>query len=618
MATFTDSFNRADGPLGNGWTVINGQFSIISNMAAANGGSEAIWDQGTSPARQVCTITCHNVQAGYSGPGAGVKVDSVSHLGYWAYIYDDGSGKHLYIIRGTPGAPTVLGNINIGGAVPDDYTIAIEYDGGTIHAWWNGALQFTGADNTHAANVSAGIHGLNTSARIDSVTVESGAARTLDINPTEVYGGNPLNYLSATLIGGTWTTVEPPSASLSVDHGWLVLQTMETDTRINFSWQALNYIGTVTVTESEFGATGTFYSTGSPVPENGDSFPLTEAGAELINNGDASCPDAAILTTCTPIDGEGTVNIPTGIDAIIEQLGGYPGQIGADIGAISLPALLYALYEKPNPLDHYTINDILGLLGGSPTLYSHQDILDAVNPIRTTDLPAIQAYLEAMRGNNVVTILQLVTTLTNIQTLEGYTLGSVMDAIAAIPPANLQAVLDKLNLIQPNEAHDLSTITAALQTINQHAAAVDTSLAAYRTGNLYTVQDILDRLDTVEAKIDALSLQTAPVWPGLAGVTIGGAVALVDQLVLSGPMHGILVNVTSPPVGLGQYRVGGRRLDYGQMRIAFETDNGELEGWQYFGFEQAIYTPHSMTIAANCRFQLLGGLGGTVAPWTRS
>lgn len=107
-----------------------------------------------------------------------------------------------------------------------------------------------------------------------------------------------------------------------------------------------------------------------------------------------------------------------------------------------------------------------------------------------------------------------------------------------------------------------------------------------------------------------------PVWPGASGVTLGTTVALTSQLYLVDEMDGVIVAITTPPNRTGLYSVGGAPLDYGQGRIAFETDSGDLEPWQYLGFRTAIYTPKSMAHASGVRFQCLAGAAGTVTPWT--
>jgi len=110
----------------------------------------------------------------------------------------------------------------------------------------------------------------------------------------------------------------------------------------------------------------------------------------------------------------------------------------------------------------------------------------------------------------------------------------------------------------------------------------------------------------------------APVWPGVDNVTLGETVTLTPNLHIVAPMDGVLVTITTPPSRSGMYEVGGAILDYGQGRVTFETDNGELEPWQYTGFRSAIYTPKTMAHAAGVRFQVLAGASGTVTPWSVS
>jgi len=118
--------------------------------------------------------------------------------------------------------------------------------------------------------------------------------------------------------------------------------------------------------------------------------------------------------------------------------------------------------------------------------------------------------------------------------------------------------------------------------------------------------------------IPPIAILTAPVWPGVADVTLGTPVALADQLVVTAAMDGVIVSVTTPPQKLGSYHLGNATLDYGAGRMAFETDDGQLESWQYLGFREAIYTPKTMLRASKVRFQVMGGALGTVTPWTKS
>jgi hypothetical protein len=115
-----------------------------------------------------------------------------------------------------------------------------------------------------------------------------------------------------------------------------------------------------------------------------------------------------------------------------------------------------------------------------------------------------------------------------------------------------------------------------------------------------------------------ISVVAAPLWPGVAGATMGDEVALTAQLDLAEPMHGIRVHVTTPPTKTGVRSIGGRLMYYGIGECAFYNDQNWVEPWQYMGFTDAIYTPRTMEIASGCLFRVLAGAGGTVTPWTRT
>lgn len=107
-----------------------------------------------------------------------------------------------------------------------------------------------------------------------------------------------------------------------------------------------------------------------------------------------------------------------------------------------------------------------------------------------------------------------------------------------------------------------------------------------------------------------------PAFPDDETVTYDTPVALVDQLVVDGPLAGVLVDVTTPPTRLGQYVIGGEVYDYRVGEVAFATEDGHLEPWQYLGFRSAIFIPKTMRTAAAAHFRVLAGAGGTVTPFT--
>jgi hypothetical protein len=106
-----------------------------------------------------------------------------------------------------------------------------------------------------------------------------------------------------------------------------------------------------------------------------------------------------------------------------------------------------------------------------------------------------------------------------------------------------------------------------------------------------------------------------PVWPGLDKVTLGSPVALSEDVTIPGPLDGVLVEITTPPGGLGKFELGGRTWWYRAGHLAFVSDKGEVEPWQYLAWDQGIYTPRTMTRAASAIARVLAGAQGTATPW---
>lgn len=134
---------------------------------------------------------------------------------------------------------------------------------------------------------------------------------------------------------------------------------------------------------------------------------------------------------------------------------------------------------------------------------------------------------------------------------------------------------------------------------------------------LGTVRCILTPADwaVITGAVAANAGNVPPIWPGLAKVTLGTPVALSTNTTVPGPLDGVLIDVSTPPSGLGGWLVGGHRWWFRAGQIAFVTDNGDVEPWQYLTWDQAVYVPKSMRQAASAILRMLGTGGGTATPW---
>jgi len=154
-------------------------------------------------------------------------------------------------------------------------------------------------------------------------------------------------------------------------------------------------------------------------------------------------------------------------------------------------------------------------------------------------------------------------------------------------------------------------------TTNPHGWSELNPFASGNIVNLYLINDI------TQADIDAALLALAgggaalvpPVWPGLAKVTLGTSVALVDGLVITTPMDGVIVELTAAPSGKVVHLLGGLPAYRWIGSLSFENDNGDQEASQQLSFANQVYTPRTLQAAAGVRFYVLGGVTGTVVPW---
>ncbi len=114
-----------------------------------------------------------------------------------------------------------------------------------------------------------------------------------------------------------------------------------------------------------------------------------------------------------------------------------------------------------------------------------------------------------------------------------------------------------------------------------------------------------------------VSTNAPPVWPGLANVTLGSAVAISPPgQIVTGPMDGIIVSITGYPPYKGDFNFGGDVSVRNIGAIAFKSDNGQEELPQTLGFLSAVYCPKTMTRAAAVAVRAIPGVTGTITPWT--
>jgi hypothetical protein len=109
--------------------------------------------------------------------------------------------------------------------------------------------------------------------------------------------------------------------------------------------------------------------------------------------------------------------------------------------------------------------------------------------------------------------------------------------------------------------------------------------------------------------------QSAPVWPGIANVTLGTPVAIANGASSAEVCDGVIVAITAVPSDQGAYTFDTQKSYVHLGQLAFIDDNGEYEDGQNFGFQAGIITPKRMAQAAGFVMRVKGGVTGTVTPW---
>jgi hypothetical protein len=107
-----------------------------------------------------------------------------------------------------------------------------------------------------------------------------------------------------------------------------------------------------------------------------------------------------------------------------------------------------------------------------------------------------------------------------------------------------------------------------------------------------------------------------PVWPGLAHVTLGAPVAISEAFMVAGPMHGVIVDLSSVSPKKTTYDIDGQTAHRQIGSLVFVNDDGKAESFQALRFEHEVFVPKTFKEAANCFVQCDSSDVGTVTPWT--
>jgi len=167
----------------------------------------------------------------------------------------------------------------------------------------------------------------------------------------------------------------------------------------------------------------------------------------------------------------------------------------------------------------------------------------------------------------------------------------------------------------------LSWLTRESPTFSWSDTIVPDFIAAFVSSPtaLWICTFTVPEFDAIKAQLFPGSGATVPpVWPGLANVTLGTPVAIATGVTISTPMDGVLIDITGVPSKQGYFSFDTAISWRNVGALAFVSDNGDEEFPQTLGFQNAVYTPKSLSTAAGVVLRALDGVTGTITPWVIS
>lgn len=649
MTTFADNFNRGDGDPGADWVHVLGNVQIESNALGGQSSGSLRLAAATFPGNVVETVQ-HVTASGAYNVVLSVKANADLSDCYRGELAVEFLPVTFYVRLVSGGTVIATQSAQMSEWPSEPYTLALSYVDGLVSLSYNGVVKVTMSDSTHATNGAVGIAMPGWGSKVDSIDVsEPVPPVSIALAPDPLWVGGGDVPMVATGTNTAWTVGVPGSSTFTVDHGTISDQRTTSPTEVRFTYTPAEYVGTLTFTETEYGASDTVSATVDPAAGSGSGWgsvlsPAVQTWlANQAQHGGLVIADNDVTGgSVAGIDlkgawGEILLGVKTGaapgagyaasadlVRSIFARLWGGEEWEGVSFAAPGTGALktdlaaLLAVLSLAKTGGSFDVGTLARELSGFPG-GSHQDILDAIAALPAADQQPVLDAIAAAQGDPLATTKAVLDLVYTVKTTEGYDLGDVLAAVQAIPTAlvDLSPVLTAIETCRSQQEAQYLQIRAD---IAGTAAQIVTAMAALTllqttlTGVGDVADSILDVVNGLQA--DAAAEPHVPLWPGLAGASIGASVALEDGLEIVGPLDGLLVHITTTPARAGRYAFGDQSSWKYVGAVVFRSDRGDYEWNHPIGLDSQVITPKCMTHAAAARFRLESGWSGTVRPFT--
>lgn len=668
---FTDDFNRSNGAIDNSWVDASGVWETYSNYARTTSvaPNRVCLQPGFASYPDIevsVTILQDSTVTGYFG--VTLRSDLTWQNAYYCRYYwvPSASTPRLEVYKRVSGVTTQLHNIY---NIPDnttDHKLTWRASAGQHEILIDDTLFLRFTDTSISGGSYAGLYSNATGNRQDDFTVDSLPSVHLFVTPSSVPAGSVANVLTLTCDANNWTPGTPGSPSFTCLLGTISSQEVLDDHTAQLTYDAPGWLSIDTIYDP---LNGTWVDLGigqvvpgdlaeimrrlGEYPIGQDSYTFLRSLAIEHPEGDENAQPQDFHDDLEAIGEQSTITAQ--VQSTWDVLTSYDPDV-ADVHATL--AYLLGTSEK----NRYVVINVLSQLLAIRTDDNHtlQDILDAIANIPPADVQAVLDQLVAIRTpsdwtfgsvlqwiaqvqggdtRNLTEIYDYLTidlatvaaaifdSLAEVRTGSNYTLQSILDAISAVRGAgapdlaavlsaiaavrgsgqpDIAAILDAIAAIHPTPTNDLDTITTQLTTIYSYLTTHIPTIES-------TLQDILDAIGGIPG---GGGTPGAPIWPGLAGVTLGTPVAVSGDQSITASMDGVIVALTSVPIRHKWYEVGGnvswRRVGV----LSFVSDAGDSEAPQYLSMTEQVYTVRQMEHGAGVLIHLPTGVAALVTPWT--
>lgn len=651
MSVFLDDFERANGALGNGWTVTAGSPLISGGTVFATANWAAV--QGSLPDNNYLDVTVKIARGDFSGHRSGpvVCTDTGSYVGFALTIDGTAAPYTLAIRDGGRYTGNIIASYSLNEALPPYYTLRLVWDQGNLSGYYEGRLLIETTSGLYSNQHCGGFTGYYQASAILDFKLAYGGALSLTADPNVIGNYGECTEIALTGSGTAWTPGTPGSPTFTVDHGTISAQEVLTATTATITYCPGNYLGSATITDPSTGESVGIVVTSDPnvlppgsVCDFDDDFVDTANATVRADTRGLPTLESVIVPAA---EGWGNVYLQEAIADLWyahfrpEDMpeGQHSGQGKLDnllmwISGGYLPTMatpqpppqttlkedteeLLAQLSDIRTQNDWTLGSVITELAG-PGAPQHTDILAAIAGISGGSNQDVLDRLDEIQGAGGYSLSSLTLILDLIRTIHNYNLGDVVDRLDARPTnlalaaavASIEGAIAGLAL--EVGAVGAAVTAAAAETTSDLASDLASALAL-ATG----VADILLQLAQLKELLGAGAkpVRVPPIWPGIDNVTLGPIIALETTTLVPGPMHGVSVHISG-------CEPGTRYFDYDSIRswshvgaLAFGNERGELEPFQVLGPAAAFYCAKTMAVADSCRLYRSRNVRGTIQSW---